>query len=108
MRVDLEFARETWNPVFPNRQTQTKESRNCLVQSEPDSLEYRVFHTARILQKKNVKTTEKNTEKIFPGVWFWLVSFTPQFDYSLRVARGGPVVPPTPHVFPAHESLNDG
>ncbi|WP_321385122.1 hypothetical protein [Rhizobium sp.] len=35
---DLEFVREKWNPVFPKRQTKTKEPRVCLVQSEPDRL----------------------------------------------------------------------
>ncbi|MCM2440551.1 UDP-glucose 4-epimerase GalE [Agrobacterium vitis] len=34
----LEFVREKWKPVFPKRQTQTKETRVCLVQYEPDRL----------------------------------------------------------------------
>jgi hypothetical protein len=34
----LEFVREKWNPVFPKRQTITREARVCLVQCEPDRL----------------------------------------------------------------------
>ncbi|MCF1464819.1 winged helix-turn-helix transcriptional regulator [Agrobacterium vitis] len=34
--IGLECVRDKWNPVFPNRQTKTTESRVCLVQSEPD------------------------------------------------------------------------
>jgi toxin ParE1/3/4 len=42
--LTLEFVRERWDPAFPKRQTKTKESRVCLVQTEPD----RLYNTASI------------------------------------------------------------
>jgi UDP-glucose 4-epimerase len=34
----LEFVREKWNPIFPKRQTKTREFRACLVQSHSTRL----------------------------------------------------------------------